>query len=183
MIAHPDKIYDMLRLIGIKFLIAVFFGFLIDFIVKTELKSSDNEDEHHFHGNCENCEDGILKSAIIHSLRIFIFLFLVNIVLGIVAEFLSPQMQFITDHTVLQTVIACLFGIIPNCAASVVLTELYLAGKITFAALAGGLCTGAGVGILVLFKQNKNQRENFAILGTVFGIGILSGLILYILGL
>ena len=178
LIAHPDRFFDMLRLIGIKFVIAVIFGFLIDFFVKTEVKSGETGEEHHFHGNCESCEDGIFKSAVIHSLKIFIFIFLVNIILGAAAEYISPFMQFITDRPFLQTVIACLFGIIPNCAASVVLTELYLAGKITFSALAGGLCTGAGVGLLVLFRQNKNQKQNFAILGTIFLIGVFSGLIL-----
>lgn len=178
LIAHPDRFFDMLRLIGIKFVIAVIFGFLIDFFVKTEVKSEETGEEHHFHGNCESCEDGIFKSAVIHSLKIFIFIFLVNIILGAAAEFISPFMQFITDRPFLQTVIACLFGIIPNCAASVVLTELYIAGKITFSALAGGLCTGAGVGLLVLFRQNKNQKQNLAILGTVFLIGVFSGLIL-----
>ena len=178
LIAHPDRILDMLRLIGIKFVVAVIFGFLIDFFVKTEIKSEETEEEHHFHGNCESCEGGIFKSAVIHSLKIFIFIFLVNIILGAAAEFISPFMQFITDRPFLQTVIACLFGIIPNCAASVVLTELYLAGKITFSALAGGLCTGAGVGLLVLFRQNENQKQNFAILCIIFVIGVFSGLVL-----
>lgn len=184
LIAHPDRIGDMLKLIGIKFLIAVIFGFLIDFLVKTTLntKTFDGE-EHHFHGNCESCEDGVFKSAIIHSAKIFAFIFIVNIILGTVTEFVSPLMQFITDHTVLQTVISCLFGIIPNCAASVVLTELYIAGKISFSALAGGLCTGAGVGLLVLFRQNKNKKENLAVLGMIFAIGVFSGLVLSLLGL
>ena len=179
LIAHPSRIYDMLRLIGIKFVVAVVFGFLIDFLVKTDINYADfDEDEHHFHGNCESCDDGILKSAVIHSMKIFAFIFAVNIILGFVTEFVSPFMQFITEHTLLQTVISCLFGIIPNCAASVVLTELYLAGKISFSALAGGLCTGAGVGLLVLFKQNKNLKENLLILLTIFAIGVISGLVI-----
>ena len=179
LIAHPSRIYDMLSLIGIKFIVAVIFGLLIDFLVKTDINSDDSdEEEHHFHGNCESCDDGILKSAVIHSLKIFAFIFAANIVLGVVTEFVSPLMQFITDHTFLQTVIACLFGIIPNCAASVVLTELYLAGKITFSALAGGLCTGAGVGLMVLFKQNKNLKENILILFTIFAIGVITGLVI-----
>ncbi|MBR4173419.1 MAG: arsenic efflux protein, partial [Clostridia bacterium] len=67
LIAHPDRIFDMLRLIGIKFLAAVIFGVLVDFLVKREVSQSENEEERHFHGNCESCEDGIWKSAIIHS--------------------------------------------------------------------------------------------------------------------
>ncbi|HAL63873.1 MAG TPA: hypothetical protein DCO93_05455 [Clostridiales bacterium] len=184
LIAHPDKLNRMLALIGIKFIAAVIFGFLIDFIVKTTVEIDEkNDGEHHFHGNCESCEDGILKSAVIHSVKIFVFIFLVNIILGIVTEFVSPLMQFITYHSILQLVLSCLFGIIPNCAASVVLTELYIAGKIGFASLAGGLCTGAGVGLMVLFKQNKNQKQNFTILLTILVIGIITGLILKALGI
>lgn len=183
LIAHPDKFYDMLVLIGIKFVSAVIFGFLIDFVIKTDIKDTENSEEHHFHGNCESCEDGILKSAVIHSVKIFVFIFLVNIILGFLTEFVSPLMQFITGHTFLQIVLSCMFGIIPNCAASVVLTELYIAGKIGFSSLAGGLCTGAGVGLLVLFRHNKNQKQNFSILLSVFVIGIVTGLIVKTLGM
>ncbi|MCR4718842.1 MAG: arsenic efflux protein, partial [Firmicutes bacterium] len=111
LIAHPDKFYSMLALIGIKFVSAVVFGFLIDFAVKTDIEVSQKEEEHHFHGNCESCDDGILKSAVIHSVKIFIFILLVNIILGFVTEFVAPLMQFITGHTFFQIVFSCLFGI------------------------------------------------------------------------
>ena len=87
-------------------------------------------------------------------------------------------MQFITEHKTAQALIASLFGIIPNCAASVVLTELYLGGKITLAALIGGLCTGAGVGLVVLFKQNKNLKQNLAITALLYAIGAGVGVLL-----
>lgn len=178
MLAHPDKIKDMLMLILIKFLIAVCVGFLIDLFVRTEFEVSENDScEYHFHGNCENCEDGVLKSAIIHSVKIFLFIFAVNVILGLFTEFLAPFMQFIKGHIMLQIFLSPVFGMIPNCAASVVLTELYLTGKIAFSALCGGLCTGAGVGILVLFKQNKNVKQNLLILTTLYLIGVLAGLL------
>ncbi len=180
MLAHPNKIKDMLSLILLKFVIAVLVGTFIDFAVRNEHKVSHTccEIEHnhkHFHGNCENCEGGILKSAVIHSIRIFLFIFVVSILLGIFTEFMSSFMNYIEGHKILQLFIAPLFGIIPNCAASVVLTELYLAGKITFASLCGGLCTGAGVGLIVLFKQNKNLKQNLTILFTLYFIGVISG--------
>lgn len=180
MLAHPDRIYSLLGLLLLKFVIAGLSGLLIDFAVKSELTPHlfHEEDEHHFHGNCESCDDGILKSAIIHSVRIFVFIFVVSVVLGIFTEYLSPFMEFIENDKLLQILLAPLFGIIPNCAASVVLTEMFLAGKITFAALCGGLCTGAGVGLLVLFKQNKNRKQNLSILLTVYIIGVVSGLFL-----
>lgn len=177
MLAHPDKIKDMLMLILIKFVIAVVVGFAIDIFVPVKLENSKDDSEHHFHGNCENCDDGVLKSAIVHSVKIFAFIFTINIVFGLFTEFLVPFMQFIRGHIMFQIFLSPVFGMIPNCAASVVLTELYLTGKIAFSALCGGLCTGAGVGILVLFKQNKNVRQNLLILATLYLIGVLAGLL------
>lgn len=178
MIAHPDKIADLGFVIVVKFLVAVIFGFLIDLVWKEKHEQNDDHHHHHFHGNCENCEGGILKSALIHSVKIFVYIFIVTVLIGYATEKLVPAMQFISENTIVQSVLAVLFGSIPNCAASVALTELYLAGKITIYSLLGGLCTGAGVGLLVLFKQNKNLKQNISILITLYGIGILAGLTL-----
>ena len=99
-----------------------------------------------------------------------------NVLIGYATEKLVPVMQLISENMFVQTVLAVLFGSIPNCAASVAIVELYLADKITVYSLLGGLCTGAGVGLLVLFKQNKNLKQNVGILITLYGIGILVGL-------
>jgi len=176
MLAHPDRLADLGLVVGIKFLVAVVSGFLIDLVIRR--KTEIHDDHHHFHGNCENCEGGILRSAIIHSIKIFAYIFIVNVLVGYAAEKLVPLMQFISENTLVQSVISVVFGSIPNCAASVALTELYLAGKITVFSLIGGLCTGAGVGLLVLFKHNKNLKENLCILGVLYIIGIAVGLIL-----
>ena len=132
-------------------------------------------EHHHFHGNCESCEGGIVKSAIIHSVKIFMFLFVINVILGYAAEVFAPFMEYITDKPLLQSVIACTFGIIPNCSASVVLTELYLAGKISMSSLIGGLCSGAGVGLLVLIKMNKNLKQDLVITALIYILGIIVG--------
>lgn len=177
MLAHPDRIGDMFALIAAKLVIAVISGFLIDLFCRTDTENPHDENKHHhFHGNCESCDDGILKSAIIHAVKIFAFIFIVNIILGFAAERIAPFMQYISGHRVLQALLAPLFGIIPNCAASVVLTELYLAGKITLASLIGGLCTGAGVGLTVLFKQNKNMKQNLLVIALIYAIGALAGI-------
>ena len=178
MLAHPDKIADLGLVIGIKFIVAVVAGFLIDFVIKTKTEETEEHHHHHFHGNCENCEGGVLKSAIIHSVKIFLYIFVVNVVVGYAAEKLVPVMQFISENILVQSVVAVVFGSIPNCAASVALTELYLAEKITVYSLIGGLCTGAGVGLLVLFRQNKNLKQNLGILATLYGIGIAVGFIM-----
>ena len=164
-------------MIVVKFLVAVLAGFFVDLILREKLEHNEDS-HHHFHGNCEKCEGGVLKSAIIHSAKIFVYIFVVNVLVGYAAEKLVPVMQFISENILAQTVLAVLFGSIPNCAASVALTELYLAGKITVASLLGGLCTGAGVGLLVLFKQNKNIKQNLGILGGLYAMGIVVGLVL-----
>ncbi len=178
MLAHPDKIADLGLVIFAKFLVAVISGFLIDLVWKEKVELKEEHHHHHFHGNCESCEGGILKSALIHSAKIFIYIFIVNVLIGLLTEKLVPVMQFISENNFVQTILAVLFGSIPNCAASVALTELYLAGKITVYSLIGGLCTGAGVGLLVLFKQNKNFKQNLGILITLYGIGIFVGLVM-----
>ena len=180
MLAHPDKIKELLTVIGFKFIVAVIFGFLIDVIYtkREEYKNTCHGEHQHFHGNCESCDGGIVKSAIIHSVKIFLFIFLVNVILGYAAENISPLMAYITGKPVLQAALTSLFGIIPNCAASVVLTELYLAGNITIASLIGGLCTGAGVGLLVLFKMNRNLKQNLLIMAMIYFIGVFVGSLL-----
>lgn len=176
MIAHPDKIADLVYVVIAKFLVAVVSGFLIDLVWQEKAEPEEEHHHHHFHGNCENCEGGVLKSALIHSVKIFVYIFIVNVLIGYAAEKLVPVMQVISENAIVQSVLAVLFGSIPNCAASVALTELYLAEKITVYSLIGGLCAGAGVGLLVLFKQNKNIKQNVCILATLYGIGIFVGL-------
>ena len=78
--------------------------------------------------------------------------------------------------------ISSLVGLIPNCASSVVITELYLSSAISFGSLISGLLTGSGVGILVLFRTNKNIKENMFILLTIYSIGVLMGIIFDLIG-
>ncbi len=178
MLAHPDRLADLGLVIGIKFVVAACSGFLIDLIIKSKTEAHE-EHHHHFHGNCESCEGGILKSAIIHSVKIFVYIFIVNVLVGYATEKLVPLMQIISGNIFIQSGLSVVFGSIPNCAASVALTELYLAGKITVYSLIGGLCTGAGVGLLVLFRQNKNLKENVGILACLYIIGIAVALLLH----
>lgn len=183
MLAHPEKIPELIALLVIKFLIAVCVGFLIDIFAgvdKEEHACCDGH--HHFHGNCESCEGGILKSAVVHSAKIFVYIFIANVIIGYLTENAAPVLEYISGSKPLQAILAPLFGIIPNCAASVALTELYLAGKIALGSLIGGLCTGAGVGLLVLFKQNKDMKQNIRILILLYAVGVLCGALLqYIL--
>lgn len=182
MLSNPGKIGLVLKIIVLKFFIALVFGIIIDLIYKTnKTKTCTVKEEHsHFHGNCESCDDGILKSAVIHSVKIFFFIFAVSLVLGFLVERIGENRlsAVLMKNSVFQPAIAAVVGLIPNCASSVILTQTYLSGAITFGSLISGLCSGAGVGLVVLFKRNKSLKENLILTVVLFLIGTLSGMII-----
>lgn len=131
------------------------------------------------HDRC-GCEKGIFRSAAAHTVQITIFIFLISFVLhlllhGIGEDALAGLLQ---NRPVLGPVLAGLVGLIPNCAASVAITQLFLGKVISAGAMMAGLCTGAGVGLLVLFRVNRNKWENLKITGLLYGIGVFAGIVI-----
>ena len=178
-LSTPQKSHIVLELILIKIIIAILFGFIIDLIYKNkkEIICDSSNEHHHFHGNCESCEDGIIKSALIHTVKIFLFVFIASFIFSLAIEITGEEKltSLFLKESFIQPFIASLIGLIPNCAASVILTQGFLNGIISFGSLVAGLCSGAGVGLLVLFKRNKNLKENITILIILILIGTLSG--------
>ena len=183
-ISNGVGINIIFKLLIIKFIIGVIFGFLIDFIFKNiklkEKKPINICEEEHCH--CE--EKGIVHASIIHTLNIIIYIFvitlLLNIIIGLIGE--EKIYEFVKLNKFLGPIVCSLIGLIPNCAASVILTNLYLSNVINFASLVAGLLTGAGVGLIVLFKINKNQlKENLTIMSLIYIIGVISGIFLQII--
>lgn len=127
---------------------------------------------HHHHGS-------IWRSALVHTVQVTVFIFLVTLVLEFIIEFMGTDVfaQFMLDHPDSAVFASGLVGLIPNCAASVVISELYLEGALGSGAMIAGLLTGAGVGLLVLFRANRPVRQNVGIVALLYGIGILCGLI------
>lgn len=174
-----DKIAGILCL---KVIIAVVVGVFVDIIYKNAFKKE--EDNIKIHEMCEhehcNCEKGIVRSALIHTVHIFLFVviftFLINIGIEIVGE--DNISGFILNSPILGPVLSAVIGLIPNCAASVVITQMYLDGLMGFGTMMSGLLAGAGVGILVLFKVNENKKENIAIISILYLTGVVSGIIL-----
>ncbi len=150
-----------------------------------------SEHGHNHNTLCEHCgcEEqhgfvrGILLPALKHVGSIMLFIFAVTLALNAVVEFIGEDSlkSLLGGSALLQPVIAAIFGFIPNCAASVVITELYISGGLGFGAAVAGLCTGAGTGLLMLFRANRSIRQNLTIMGIMFAVASLSGIILQLI--
>ena len=165
-----------------KFIIGVIAGFIIDFILKKKEHIKEDyticDDEH-----CHCDEENIFTSSLKHTLKTYIFIFIVTFMLNfIMHEFGNDFIENIfMKNNILAPFISSLIGLIPNCGASVILTELYLSNVISYSCLISGLLTGSGVAILVLFRNNKNIKENLLVLLLIYFIGVFSGIIINIL--
>lgn len=178
MLGHPDRRFDILKLIAVKVVVAIIFGYLIDLIFRKAKK-----EEHHFEDHCKDCgchdeHGGILHPALHHTLKTMGFLVVIVFILNFLVEWVGTEglQKLMLGNSVFQPLIAGLIGLIPNCAASILLTELYLNGAISFGSVIAGLCTGAGAGMLVLFKENKSVKENLKIIGLLYACAVIAGM-------
>ena len=183
LLSKNANVKTILPLLLVKFSIGMISGFLIDFILRNKKKKQETysicEDEH---CGCEH-EENLLKSSLIHTIKTFIFIFLATFLITYIFELFGEEYlsKLLLKDTIISPFITSLIGLIPNCASSVILTELYLSESINFASIISVLLTGSGVAILVLFKSNKNLKENLTILSLIYGIGVISGIIITII--
>lgn len=181
LLAHPQQLGTVGALLGIKVLVALIAGFLVDLF----WRSSRDTDHLHHQEMCHHChcENGLLRSALTHTAQIYLFLFLVSFGLGLAIHYIGLETlsSILMSDSFLQPVLAALIGLIPNCAASVLITELYLSGTLSFGAAVAGLCTGAGMGLLMLFRIHHRWKQNLLILGLLLLFGIAAGEIVYFL--
>lgn len=180
LLSRNASISTILPLLGTKFLVGLISGFIIDFLLRNKKKEKQTYsicvDEH---CGCEE-EENLLKSSLIHTIKTFIFIFIATFIITLVFELFGEEYlsKLLLKDTLISPFITSLIGLIPNCASSVILTELYLSNSINFASVISGLLTGSGVAILVLFKSNKKIKENLTILSLVYGIGVITGIII-----
>lgn len=186
------------KILGIKVVLGIITGLVIDFGWKFVAgKRRESEEKHHHHKDhhekdihdlCEHehchCEEGsILKSAILHTLQITLFIFLISFVIGFAVELVGEDQiaAILANRPIVGVFLAGIVGLIPNCAASVVITQLYLAGVLGLGQMMAGLLVGAGVGILVLCRTNSNARENLSIIGLLYAVGVFWGILIEVL--
>lgn len=179
MLSEKVSFLVLLKIIGFKVIVGIIIGFIIDIIYKRKenVKVLEIKDECE-DINCHCNEKGIVLSSIIHTLKIGLFILIVNICIGYLLELLGEDKikNILLGKNILTYFIASLVGLIPNCASSVIITELYISKLITVGTLLSGLLTGSGLGILLLFKTNKNLKENILILSIVYLIGVILGI-------
>lgn len=183
LISSGTKISLILEILLVKIIIGILAGFTIDLVFQ---KNKESGKENGIHNLCENdhchCEDGIVKSSIKHTLQIYIFILIISIVLNILLFAIGEEnlANFILNQPILGPVLAGIIGLIPNCASSVVLTELFTSGVIGIGTLIGGLLVNSGLGVVVLFKVNKNLKENIKIISILYVVGVIAGIVIEI---
>mgnify|MGYP004569754265 FL=1 len=180
MISHNAPLTKILSIVSIKVVIGIISGFLIDLLIRKTTKSDFVlcEDE-----DCD-CDHSIIKSSLIHTLKIAFFILIITFLINILFHYvdLSFLESALKNNKILTPFIASLIGLIPNCASSVMISELYLNNLISLGTTLSGLLTGSGVAIMVLVRKNKNISENLFIIGLIYIIGVIWGLLFNFIG-
>lgn len=186
MLSEGADISRILPLLAIKVGCGILIGFGVDLVLRF-LKKAPAErsisrlcEEEHCH--CGN--GGVIRSALLHTGEISLFIFLFSFGIGTILFFVGEESlaAFAASKSILVPILAALVGLIPNCASSVILTELFLDGVISTGAVVAGLLAGSGVGLLILFRINKRMKENLAITAVIYLSGTAVGILLDLLG-
>lgn len=183
LMANPGRAGEIIRLLAVKVVIAIAAGYFVDGVMQKYIVRTEKNVHIKTRETVRSSKMEVVREAIGHTFRIFAYLFVFNLILNFAIELLGIQKlsEILLGNTVFQPIIAAIIGLIPNCAASVILTQLYLSGAISFASVVSGLCTGAGVGLIVLFKMNSDKKENFRILLTLVATASVAGMFLQFL--
>lgn len=182
LLAHPDQSYLLLYILITKFIFAAVIGYLTDALIKNRKirKQSDIPKPcacHHSHNH------SLLTDALYRTLKIYAFLFVISFVLTWLIHAIGEQKlaAVLLEQSIFQPLMAALFGFIPNCAASVVLTELFVEGILSFGSLIAGLSVNAGLGFMVLLKSLQNKKELILLFAILFFSACGLGTILHLL--
>lgn len=188
LISEQAPVITIVKILAVKVIVGMVAGILIDFVHRT-LHENEKEpmDIHHLceHEHCKCETKGILYSAVHHSLEIFAYILVVNFALNLLLTWIGEDalQTFLLNRPVIGELAAGLIGLIPNCVASVVLTQLYLEGVLSAGRMITGLLVSSGVGLFVLFRVNDKKQENWKILGILYAVGVISGLLFELLGI
>lgn len=180
MLSQKIAFIEIVKLLGIKFICGIIWGFIIDLLLNKKSKKENINYEICDEDHCNCHEEGVIKSTLIHTFKTLLFIMLVSFLLNILLHFIGEDSlsKLFLKNSIFGPFISSLLGLIPNCGSSIVITELYLNGAISLGSAMAGLLTGSGVALLVLFKENKDIKENVTILSLLYGLGVISGIII-----
>ena len=186
LISEAVPFVRIVRIVGLKIAIAVVSGYAVDLVLRSRRKIDEEarkEAEDAFAGfeHRSNMFICALRRTLEIFIYIFVFSFILNMIIAVVGE--ERLAQAFSSVPVVGELIAGLVGLIPNCASSVVITELYLGGIIGTGPMLTGLLVNAGVGTMVLIRTNRNVRENIGIVCTLYGIALVWGVVVELSGL
>lgn len=197
MLTKPERIVDILLVMAIKLAVAIFAGYIIDLVIRK--RATNSEECHHCHHHDDSCEDeeligeehccshtdwgAIIKCTLKRTASVFAFLYIASFLLAYIIELIGEArlQEIMLTESPLQPLLTALIGLIPNCAPSVILSELYIEGAISMGSVISGLCTGAGVGLLVLFRVNRGFKQNLGITALLYCIGALTGVLVQLI--
>lgn len=178
MISEKADLKLILSIIGFKVLIGIIVGFIVDLVLR---KKEEKNEIHHLceKDHCECETDGVLLSAVKHTIKIALFILLANCLINGIIYFIGEESlkKILLNGNIITHFFASLIGLIPNCASSVIMTELYLSNLISIGTLLSGLLTGSGLGILLLLRTNENKKENIQIISIIYFVGVIVGIL------
>ena len=185
-ISEAVPVLRILKILGVKIAIAIVSGYLIDLILSKRQKlDADARQEAQEAFGSFDCHCNIFLSALRHTVEIFlyvfVFSFILNIMIGMVGQ--EKLSGFLNSLPVIGEIIAALVGLIPNCASSVVITQMYIDGIIGAGPLFAGLLVNSGVGTLVLIKTSKSKSSTLGIIALLYGIGVFWGVLIGLMNL
>ena len=192
LIANKEAAKWLLPVLAIKFVWAVLVGFFVNAIFKLAKLDKHTHSHSHSHGehghefgehhHCEHCDSGkgIFQTAVKRSVSVVLFIFVTSLVLHLVIDLVGEEnlKAVLMTNSLAQPFLSALIGLIPNCAASIVTTELFISGALGFGSLVAALSAGAGIGMLVLFRVNRDYKKNFALLGILYIMSALLGVVI-----
>lgn len=170
----------LFKVLACKVVVGMAMGFAVDAVLRLRRRTPEHL---HIHELCEQehceCGQGPLLSAVKHTAQVTVFIFLITLVLSATMEIVGTDAisAFLSGNPAFAVCMSGVVGLIPNCAASVVICELFLEGGLSTGALMAGLLSAAGIGLLVLCRENRHAKENLAIIALLCLMGIVVGFV------
>ncbi len=195
-LTSPSHFTDVLLIMALKLAIGITAGYIIDLCLSQRQKKEECHHCHHHEDSCEDeeiigedhcCTHTDWKPIILCTLKrttsVWFFLLFANFLFGFGIELIGEAKihDFMLTNSIFQPLLTALIGLIPNCAPSVILAQMYISGAVSLGAVIAGLCSAAGVGLVVLFRVNRGFRSNLAITGLLYLTSAASGIIIQLI--